>query len=43
MTVADAPFDRHDPWYVKVAYGVFVASLVGVLAILQIAPNYIVQ
>jgi hypothetical protein len=43
MTAANATSDRYDPWYVKVTYGVFVASLVGALAILQIAPNLIVQ
>jgi hypothetical protein len=43
MTAADAPVHRYDPWYVKLAYGVFVASLVGVLAILHVAPNLIVR
>jgi hypothetical protein len=43
MTAADSTFNRYDPWYVKVAYGLFVTLLVGVLAILHIAPNYIVH
>jgi hypothetical protein len=43
MIAADSMFNRYDPWYVKVAYGLFVTLLVGVLAILHIAPNYIVQ
>jgi hypothetical protein len=38
-----APIKRYDPWYVKVAFGVFVTLVVGFLAVLHSAPNYIVQ
>jgi hypothetical protein len=34
---------RYDPWYVKVTFGVFVTFVVGLLAVLHSAPNYIVQ
>ena len=30
MIAADSMFNRYDPWYVKVAYGLFVTLLVGV-------------
>jgi hypothetical protein len=43
MTAADAAFKRYDPWYVKVTFGLFVTSVVGLLAVLHSAPNYIVQ
>ena len=44
MTAADATFKRYDPWYVKVAFGLFVTfEREGFLAILHSAPNYIVQ
>jgi hypothetical protein len=43
MTTADATTNRYDPWYVKVAFGLFVALVVGVLIVLHGAPNYIVQ
>ena len=43
MTAADATFNRHDPWYVKVTFGLFVTLVVGFLTILHSAPNYIVQ
>ena len=32
MTAADATFNRYDPWYVKVAFGLFVTLVVGFLA-----------
>jgi hypothetical protein len=38
-----AAIKRYDPWYVKVAFGVFVTLVVGFLAVLHSAPNYIVQ
>ena len=43
MTAADATFRRYDPWCVKFAFGLFVTLVVGFLAILHGAPNYIVQ
>jgi hypothetical protein len=43
MTAADATLNRYDPWYVKVIFGVFVSLVVGFLAVLHGAPNYIVQ
>jgi hypothetical protein len=43
MTTPDAPFNRYDPWYVKVTFGLFVTLVVGFLAVLHGAPNYIVQ
>ena len=43
MTAADATFNRYDPWYVKVTFGLFVTLVVGFLVILHNAPNYIVQ
>jgi hypothetical protein len=38
-----ATIKRYDPWYVKVTFGVFVAFVVGLLAVPHSAPNYIVQ
>jgi hypothetical protein len=43
MTAADATFNRYDPWYVKVTFGLFVTLVVGLLAVLHSAPGYIVQ
>jgi hypothetical protein len=46
MTTADTPdttSNRYDPWYVKVAFGLFVTLVVGVLVVLHGAPNYLVQ
>jgi hypothetical protein len=43
MSAADATSDRYDPWYVKVTFGLFVILVVGLLAVLHGAPNYIVQ
>jgi hypothetical protein len=43
MTPADATTNRYDPWYVKVAFGLFVVLVVGFLVALHGAPNYIVQ
>jgi hypothetical protein len=43
MTTGDATLNRYDPWYVKVTFGVFVTLVVGFLAVLHSAPNYIVQ
>jgi hypothetical protein len=43
MTTADATLNRYDPWYVKLTFGVFVTLVVGFLAVLHSAPNYIVQ
>jgi len=43
MIVANATFNRYDPWYVKVTFGLFVILVVGLLAVLHGAPNYIVQ
>ena len=40
---ADATFNRYDPWYVKVTFGLFVTLVVGLLAVLHGAPNYLVQ
>jgi hypothetical protein len=33
---------RYDPWYVKVAFGLFLFVLVGVLVALYVAPYLIV-
>ena len=38
-----AAIKRYDPWYVKVTFAVLVALVVGLLAVLHGAPNYIVQ
>ncbi len=43
MAGADTTSNRYDPWYVKVAFGVFVSLVVGVLVVLHGAPNYIVH
>jgi hypothetical protein len=43
MTAANVTPNRYDPRFVKVVFGLFFASLVGVLAILQVAPNLIVR
>jgi hypothetical protein len=43
MTAADATFNRYDPWYVKVTFGLFVTLVVGFLAVLHYVPNFIVQ
>ena len=43
MTAADATFNRYDPWYVKVTFGLFVTLVVALLAILHGDPSYIVQ
>jgi hypothetical protein len=43
LAKADTTPSRYDPWYVKVAFGLFVALVVGVLAVLHGAPNFIVQ
>ena len=43
MTTADATSNRYDPWYVKVTFGLFVLLVVGLLAVLHYAPNFIVQ
>ena len=43
MSAADATSNRYDPWYVKVTFGLFVTFVVGFLAVLHSAPNYIVQ
>ena len=43
MIAADTTSNRYDPWYVKVTFGVFVALVVGFLAVLHYAPNFIVQ
>ena len=43
MTAADATFNRYDPWYVKVTFGIFVTLVVGLLAVLHGAPSYLVQ
>ena len=43
MAAAYTTSNRYDPWYVKMAFGVFVALVVGVLVVLHSAPNYIVQ
>jgi hypothetical protein len=40
---AEAKHSPYDPWYTKVAFGVFVSLVVGVLAVLQLAPSYIVH
>jgi hypothetical protein len=34
-------YDRYDPWYVKMTFGVFVTLVVGFLTILHSTPNYI--
>jgi len=39
MAAADTTSNRYDPWYVKVAFGVFVSLVVGVLVVLHGAPN----
>jgi hypothetical protein len=43
MPADDTSLNRYDPWYVKVAFGLFVALVVGFLAILHSAPSFIVQ
>ena len=43
MIAANATFNRYDPWYVKVTFGLSVSLVVGLLAVLHCAPNFIVQ
>jgi hypothetical protein len=38
MAASDASSDRYDPWYVKVAFGLFLSALVGFLAVLYGLP-----
>ena len=38
MAASDASSDRSDPWYVKVAFGLFLSALVGFLAVLYGLP-----
>ena len=42
MAASDASSDRYDPWYVKVAFGLFLSALVGFLAVLYGLPHMIV-
>ena len=41
MAASDASA-RYDPWYVKVAFGLFLSALVGFLAVLYGLPQMIV-
>ena len=34
MAISDARTDRYDPWYVKLAFGLFLSALVGSLIVL---------
>ena len=43
MIVANATFNRYDPWYVKVTFGLFALLFVGLLAVLHYAPNFILK
>ena len=38
MAASDASSDRYDPWYVKVAFGLFLSALVGFPAVLYGLP-----
>jgi len=42
MAVSEAHSDRYDPWYVKVAFGLFLSALVGILIVLHGLPHLIV-
>ncbi len=42
MAISDARTDRYDPWYVKVAFGLFLSALVGILIVLYGLPHLIV-
>jgi hypothetical protein len=42
MAASDGSSDRYDPWYVKVAFGLFLSALVGLLAVLYGLPHMIV-
>ena len=35
--------NRYDPWYVKVAFGIFLCVLVGLLVVLYALPHFIVE
>ena len=43
MTPADPTSNRYDPWYVKVTFGLFALLVVGLLAVLHYAPNFILK
>ena len=43
MVSPDRSFNRYDPWYVKVAFGLFLCALVGVLVVLYALPHFIVE
>jgi hypothetical protein len=42
MAISDARTDRYDPWYVKVAFGLFLSALVCSLIVLYGLPHLIV-
>jgi hypothetical protein len=43
MAISDARTDRYDPWYVKVAFGLFLSALVCSLIVLYgLIPHLIV-
>ena len=35
--------NRYDPWYVKVAFGIFLCVLVGLLGVLYALPHFILE
>ena len=42
MAASDASSSRYDPWYVKLAFGLFLSALVGLLVVLYELPHIIV-